>query len=248
MIRWATAISILLCSAFAFAEPSHFFVGAAGQWQTVGMHLFPEPVYANPFLDSEDESPFYDHWTGFGEQIEGGIAHSFWSVGLGFSHLASARNESHSSAPGNIYSKWERTERLTNDRLLLGLRLRASDHDPNPLKPTIGIGCSWGWMTWTSDYRDLLLYNGQIQWDVSDHAVRHTKGSLGLALELGMTVRMQRDLFLSCLGRIDAYDMNLDKDYHAGWQHVIPTFDGAWIAALQLGLQYHFRAKSGGDQ
>ncbi len=245
MIRWAAAILLLLCSSFAVADPRHYYVGASGQWQSVGSHLFPEPVYADAHLDGEWTAPYFDRWSGFGGQIESGIAHDWWNASLGFSHLNSRNRESQSFGMGSSHSRWERSETLASDRLQLGVRLHAAEHDPNPLKPTIGIGCSWGWLTWTSDYTNVSYYNGQTQWDVRDHTTQRSKGVLGLALELGMTVHIHRALSASCLGRLDGYNVNLDGGPEGAWRYGTGFAEGTWIAALQLGLQYHFRRNSG---
>lgn len=245
MIRWAAAMLTLFCTSLAVSDPWHYYIGAGGQWQSVGSHIFRVPVYADTHLDGEWTAPYFDHWSGFGGQIEGGIAHDRWSVGLGFSHLTSRNRESHSFGMGAGYSRWEQAEWLASDRLLLGIRLHASERDPNPLKPTIGIGCSWGWMSWTSDYTNVSYYNGQTQWDVRDHTTQRSKGVLGVACELGMTVHVNHVLSASCLGRLDGYNVNLDGGQKGAWRYGVPFDDGTWIAALQLGLQYHFRRNSG---
>ena len=241
----ATAIfSLVFCSAL-LAEPAHLYVGVAGQWQSVGLHARHQGSYADSRLDDMGIMSSSEHGTGLGEQFECGIAKSFWSVALGFNHHSSCETDGRTFDTGYSYSHWETTELATNDRLLLGIRLQPFIHDPNPVKPVIGIGCSWGWLSRRLEYQNFSRNGDDVSWSIDESTSQRSKGSFGLGFELGLISRVQRALSVYCLGRVDWYASSSESKSTESGVQSMPELTGVHVAALQLGLQYRFRRPRG---
>ena len=228
MKRWAAAILILILGTFAHAEPRHLFVGASGCFGTIA----EESKYKN--------SQGNDAWLieGYaitpGVQAEAGIAFGKWSV------YGGVQNTSADFSPGDDYydsidPSSYRTVRTwrQSDRFLVGGRLSGSN--PNRARGLIGIGFSWGWLRRSKTIESIYASPATQR---SAHQV--SKGSFGVAGELGYLIPVYRDVNLSLIGRLDLVNSKIGTDEFE-W---VRELDRLYLANIQLGLQYHFRGHS----
>jgi hypothetical protein len=121
----AAVVSCLLVIS-AFAHPPQLYVGGAIQriWTS-------EVEYPNSWGDVR---PPWISYYGLALQVEGGWWGNFWNAYSAFRYDVG----SHSWNSGT-------TNFWTAERMVIGARLRVSDHDPNPIKPVLGAGLSLGW-------------------------------------------------------------------------------------------------------
>ena len=119
-----------------------------------------------------------------------------------------------------------------SDRLIIGTRFSSSDLSRH--RPVIGLGISWGWYR-----RSKTVQHNSSSYEYSIHQV--SKGSFGIAGELGYLIPVHRRLTVSILGRLDV--INSQTGYEElRW---MPKADNLYLGNIQLGLQYHFRRASG---
>ena len=228
MKRWPAAILILILGTFAHAEPHHWFVDASGCFGTIAEESRQTDVHGR-------ESWRIEGWAvSPGAQAVAGVAFGRWSFysGIQNSSLAFTPGEDYYDdlipLGGHTIRSWRQS-----DRFLIGGRLSGSN--PNRARALIGIGFSWGWLrrSKTVEYTQNSLTTQQ-----SVHQV--SKGSFGLAGELGYLIPVYRDLSLSLIGHLDMINSKIGAD-ELKWMREI---DALYLANIQLGLQYHFRRKT----
>ena len=236
----AAAISSLVFCSFLSAQPVHVFLGAAGQWQWVG--LIPiQTGSASSHLDDAGILTPSNNSSGLGGLLECGLATGAWSVALGFNHHSIRETDGRTNETSYSYSHWETTEYATNDRVLLNFRVTPFEHDPNPVKPLIGINFSWGWLTRKLEHQNINRYNDYVAWSIDESVSQRSKGFFGTGFELGLISRVNREIYVCLLGRAEWYDSSVEPKNSDSGTSSLSRLSATEVAALQLGLQYHFR-------
>jgi opacity protein-like surface antigen len=171
----------------------------------------------------------------YGAQMEAGWLGTFWDVHAGMRFGYARDREKRDQKFGYASSGWKSSHDWYNYRVSVGTRLRLSDRNTNRVKPTMGAGITYGWVTRTYHYEHWIVYPGADTDTYSESERKNYHPCFGWLLEMGFQVVPRGRLRYSLLFRFENYD--LDVPHGPGHYQ---EFDGANQISAELGVFYRF--------
>ena len=225
-----TALTVLALAAMGSAAPPNFYLGGSVHVGAIAETLSPMPPGGEGTV-SDPQS-----YGTRGGSLESGWVGSFWDVHLGARFNYAWDRERVRRDLGDEISCFNSSHDWYDFRLSLGSRLHVSDRVGTLIRPTVGAGITYGWLTRSHSYRQWSVIEGAERFVSTESEERHYPGgSFGWLLEMGMQVVPVGPVRYSRLVRFENYQLRSDRDpnaYHA--------FDGANQISAELGVFYTF--------